>query len=129
MLDEVGTCGAVLLDVTRWANVVRGDAIAKDAERTCTVNLSDVTRCHAEALEERRLLDVGAVAVPLINMAGAALHAVPLRILIGKTRVETLEHIRSQAGSHGLGDLLARGPNIAEIDRGSGVVVAQWLSS
>ncbi len=50
--------------------------------------------CSAEIVEERRLLDVGALLVPLIDLAGAGGDFVPLRILRGEIAVELAEHFR-----------------------------------
>src|SRR5882757_4910709 len=75
--------GAGLLDRTGRADVIGGDGIAKDAERARTLDLSDVTRLHAEAFEERRLLDVSRFLIPRINLPGGRGDFVPLRILRG----------------------------------------------
>ena len=110
-----------LLEAASRADVIRGDAVAKDAECVGALDLVDVTWDEAEAFEERRLLDVGAVAIPLVHVAGAALDLVPLRILVGKAGVETLEHVGLQRCVHRIGDFLAGGPDVGKED---GVTVA-----
>jgi hypothetical protein len=50
----------------------------------------DVARGGSEAVEERRFLDVGGLAVPLIDIAGGGFDLVPLRVLVGEAGVEAL---------------------------------------
>ena len=72
VLDEILSGGRRLLDAARRGDMVGGHAVAKNAERARALDFGDVTGLEAEVLEERRLLDVGAFFVPLINLAGLA---------------------------------------------------------
>jgi hypothetical protein len=57
-------------------------------------------RAHAEVREERRLLDVGGLRVPLVNVARGGRDLVPLRILRGEVRVELAEDLGLERGLH-----------------------------
>ena len=74
--------------------MVGRDRVAEDAERFCADDFGDVARCWRKAVEERWLLDVGRVAIPLVDIAGGGFDFVPLWILVGEAGVEALEHIR-----------------------------------
>jgi hypothetical protein len=78
VLDQIlaGRCGG--LDVAGRADVVGGDRVAEDRQRTRAAN-------HrigfGAALEERRFLDVGGSAVPGIDLAGRRRHRIPQRVV------------------------------------------------
>jgi hypothetical protein len=54
-------------------------------------DVRDRSSGHAEVLEERGLLDVGALAVPLVDLAHAGGDFIPLGILVCEAGVEFLE--------------------------------------
>ena len=68
--------------------------VAENAKRASTSNLFNVTGLHREILEERRLVNVIAFFVPLVNVTGARRNVVPLRILICKIAIEFAEGVR-----------------------------------
>ena len=63
-------------------------------------------------IEERRLLDVGAVGIPLINVPVERRDFVPLRILRGEIRVELRNTSGLRARLHGDPDFLQRRPDV-----------------
>ena len=69
---------------------------------------------HREILEERRLVNVIALLVPLINLAGARRDFVPLRILLGEVAIEPAENFRRERGLHRVADFRQRRPEIAQ---------------
>ena len=69
---------------------------------------------HREIFEERRLVNVIALLVPLINFAGARRDFVPLRILIGEVAIESAENFRRERGLHGVANFLQGRPEIAQ---------------
>ena len=59
-------------------------------------------------------MNVIALFVPLINVAGARRNFVPFRILVGKIAVKTPERLRCERRSHGVANLLQGGPEVAQ---------------
>ena len=84
---------------------------------------------HREVREERRLLDVGARAVPLVDVAGGGGDFVPLRILRGEVGVELAEDLGLERGSHGVADFLQRRPDVLQIDVLAVLVLAERLGA
>src|ERR1035437_6906030 len=96
--------------------MVRGHAVAKNAQRPGHLDVSDVSGLKAEVFKEGGQLDVSALFVPLINLPGAGGNLIPLRILRGKITVETAEHLRLEGGLHGVAHLALARPYILQID-------------
>ena len=119
--------GAVFLDRSGGGDVVGGDGIAEDAERARALDLDNVARLRGEAVEERRLLDVGGFAIPFIDVAGGGFDLVPLRILVGEAGVEALENIGAERGIHRGLDLGGGGPDVFQENRMSVGAEAEWL--
>ena len=120
VFEQEAACRAGFLDRTSWADVIGGDAVAEDAERTCAFDLGDITGGHAEVSEERRMLDVGRFTVPLEDFANAAFDLVPLRILRCEVGVELAEDIGAESGLHGIAHFFERGPDVLQIDTAAG---------
>ena len=89
-------------------------AVAKDAERARAFDLADAAGGHSEPREERRLLHVGALLVPLEHVTDGAGDFVPLRILRSEVGVELAENFRRERGAHHVADFLLARPDVAE---------------
>ena len=70
------------------------DGVAKNSERPCVYDVVDLANLHREIFAERRLVNVIAFLVPLINVACAGRDFVPLRILVSEVAVKSAEHVR-----------------------------------
>ena len=114
-------------DRARRRNVIGRHGVAEDAERPRAANVGDVPGFHREILEERRLMNVVALLVPLINFADARRDFVPLRILIGEVAIESAENFRRERGLHRVANFAERRPEIAQKSFLSGFVFADRL--
>src|SRR6185437_11976199 len=94
-----------------------GHAVAENAQWPRALDLADFARLQTEVREEWRFLDICALGIPLVHVAGARRDFVPLRILPGEVAVQFLEHLRLQRELHLLGDFLESGPDIFQHDR------------
>ena len=101
--------------------------VAENAKRASTSNLFNVTGLHREILEERRLVNVIAFFVPLVNVTGARRNVVPLRILICKIAIEFAEGVRCKRGLHRLPDFTEARPQISKENFLSVFVFSQRL--
>ena len=81
VLPQVAARGRVRLDRTGRADVVGGDGIAQQGQRTRAADVVDRVGRRAERGKERRLLDVGRSGVPRVGRARRARHVVPERVL------------------------------------------------
>src|SRR5205085_3723112 len=104
------------LDGPGGRNVIGGDGIAENPERAGSANFFDLAWCHRKIFEERRLVDVVAVFIPLVDLAGTRGNFIPLRILPGEVAVEPAENFRGEGRLHGIADLGESRPKITEID-------------
>ena len=71
VVGEEFSGGRTLLDRASGRDVVGGDAVAENAERARASDGLDAAGREREVLEERRLLDVGGLAIALIHVADA----------------------------------------------------------
>src|SRR5437870_1672803 len=69
---------------------------------------------HGEIIKERRLMDVIALFVPVINVAGARWNLVPLWVLPGKIAIKFAKRFGRERGLHDLPDFVERWPEIAQ---------------
>ena len=69
---------------------------------------------HRKVLKERRLVNVVALLVPLINFASARLDLVPLRILICEIAIKPAEDFRLERRLHGVAHVFQAWPEIAQ---------------
>ena len=67
--------------------------------------------------EERRLLNVSALRVPFVNVAGARRNFVPLRILRGEIAIKLAENFRLQRRLHLVANFLQRRPEVLQENR------------
>ena len=83
VVDQVLAGGRGVLDRAGRRNVVGRDRVAEDAERACLGDRRRGARRHREAVEERRLGDVGGLR-PVVHLAVDALDLLPelARILL-----------------------------------------------
>src|SRR5207302_1612686 len=73
-----------------------------------------MTGFHREILEERRLMDVIALLIPLVNVARARWNVVPLWILIDEIAIESAKRLRRQSRLHDVPDFAESWPQIAK---------------
>src|SRR5438876_10588079 len=88
----------------------------------------DVARLHRKILEKRRLMNVIALLVPLINVASTRRNLVPLGILFGKIAIKFSEDFRRESGLHGVPDLAETWPNIPQESVLCVFIFSQWLA-
>src|SRR5581483_9091641 len=77
VLDQIFSRRRRFLDAARRRNMVGRHAVAEDAERARAPDLVNFTRLQTKLCEERRLLNVGAFAIPLVHIADARRNFVP----------------------------------------------------
>src|SRR5436190_17557686 len=94
VVHEVFSRWGSFLDGTGGGNVVGRDAVAENAQRPGALDFANLAGLRGEILEERRLLDVRAVGVPLINIARAGWNLAPFGILFGEIPIEFLKNLR-----------------------------------
>ncbi len=87
------------------------------AERARAGDGRDAAGLQRKVREERRLLDVGGFAIPLIHVAGAGRDFVPFGILRGEILVKLAEHFRLQRGLHEVADFLQARPDVLQENR------------
>ena len=87
-----------------------------------------MARFHREIVEERRLMDVVALLVPLVNVAAARWDLVPFWILIGEVPIESAERLWRQSGLHDVSDFAKRWPKITQEDFFSLIVLPDRLT-
>ena len=97
--------------------MVGGHRIPEDAQCTSPADFRDGAGLHPELGEERRLLDVGGVAVPLVNVAHARRDFVPLRILGREVGVECPEDLGLEGRLQGVAHLGEAGPDVLQEHR------------
>ena len=73
-------------------------------------------RLEGEVSKERGFLNVGALAVPSVGLAGGAGNFVPGGILFGKIAIKPAKDFGLQCGFHSLRDFLVAGPEVAEVN-------------
>ena len=105
--------------------MVGGDRVAEDAERPGALNLAHPTGLQAELREEGRLLDIGGVRIPRVNVAGGGRHFVPFRVLGRKVPVEPPKHVGLERGLQLVADFLKGGPDVAQEYRLAVLALAQ----
>eukprot|EP00760_Papus_ankaliazontas_P008090 PhM_4_TR13663/c0_g1_i1/m.70832 len=114
-LVEVAGGGRVLGDVAGGGDVVRRHRVAEVQQNSCVLNLGPGRGGDGEALEVRRLVNVRALCVPLVDRARGDLERLPLLVADGGVvHVDLLEDVgRDVLINHGL-DVRGLGPDILE---------------
>ena len=107
--------------------MVGRDRVAEDAHGASALDVGDRSSGHAEVLEERRLLDVGALGVPIVDLAEAGWHFVPLWILVCEAGVEFLENLGLEGGLHFVADFLEAWPDVFQENINAGAVFGDWF--
>ena len=69
--DEVTAGRRVRLNRTGRGNVVRRNRIAENAQRTGAPDILDLSGRHREVRKKRRIVDVIALLIPFVDLAGA----------------------------------------------------------
>ena len=80
------------------------------------VIVADPAEGHHEAVEERRLGDVGRCG-PVVDLAGGAANRAPQRIRVREVAVERAEDRRVARERHHRRDFVRRRPDVLEVDR------------
>src|SRR5437899_2582976 len=88
-------------------------AVPFAAQRPGALDFANLTGLRGEVLEERGLLDVGAIGVPFVNIAGAGWDLAPFGILFGEIPVELLKNVRLQGRLQQFANFLQRRPEVA----------------
>src|SRR5439155_9394833 len=78
--DQIFAGGRSFFDCSSRRNVIGRHRVAENAKRACAMDFLDMPRLHREVLKERRLMNVIALPIPLVNVARARWNLVPLRI-------------------------------------------------
>src|ERR1019366_5998531 len=94
MLNQVFAGWGGLLDAAGGGYVIRRHAVAKDGQRSGATDFPDLTGLQVKLQEEGRFLNIRAVRVPLIDVAGRGRDLVPLRILPCEVTIEPPKHVR-----------------------------------
>src|SRR5574338_603534 len=108
--------------------VLRSDRIAENAKRASTPDFRDVPGLHREIFEERRVMDVITVFIPLINVACARRDFVPLRILFCEIAIKFPERFRCERFLHRSLDLRQSRPKIAKKSLFTVLVSTEWFA-
>src|SRR5690606_30389659 len=116
VLDQIGTRRAIALDRAGRGDVVGGDAVAEQSEDARTLHVGDFARLPRHVLEIGRVLDIGAAAVPAIDLAGRGAELAPLLRPFEHVGVARAEHFRRHELADRLRDLLVGRPDVAQID-------------
>ena len=116
MLLQVQPRRRVGLDRARGGDVVGRDRVAQQREHARTLDVGHVGRLGRHPLEVRRQVDVGRLLVPREAVAGRHLQRVPALVAGEDVVVGGAEHLRAHRALDGLADLLARRPQVAQID-------------
>ena len=116
-LHEVAAGRAVLRDVPCGRDVVRGHRIAEQRQHAGAADFGDHLCPTLELGEKRRLLDVGRILAPLVELASGHGNGIPGRVAVPDVFVNFSKHLRTDSAVHGLENFLLRGPEVAEIDR------------
>src|ERR671916_2055680 len=112
-------------DRARRRDVVGGDRVPDLDEHAGPLYVPQGLRFGREVLEEGRLLDVGGVGVPLVEVAGGHVHLVPLLVAGVDVGVLALVDLRVQGALYLLGYLGLRGPDVLEVDGVASLVLSE----
>src|SRR5690606_30555039 len=124
---QVAAGGRVLLDGAGRGDVVGGDGVAEQAQHAGAVDVRDAAHLHAHALEVGRVLDVGGGLVPGVQLAVRRGDGVPAAVALEHVGIVLLEQLRADGGGDDVADLLAAGPDVAQVHRLAFAVGAQRL--
>ncbi len=108
--------GRIRLDRTRGRDVVGGDRIPEHAEHARALDVGGRVRLHLEAIEERRLGNVGRRG-PAINLARRALDRAPQRIGRGEAAVELAKRRGIARERQHLGNFARCRPHVLQENR------------
>src|ERR1043166_3988962 len=91
-------------------------AVAKNSQGPRAADFANRTRAQTEVGKKRRLLDVGALLGPFVNVAGTGGNFIPARILSGEIAIEFLKHVGTQRRLNQLGNFIEAGPEVFEVN-------------
>ena len=104
------------LDRPRGTDVVRRHGVPEDRQRSRAVDVLRRPRLRGELREERRLLDVRRLSIPLVQQSRRRRDVVPQRILVREVRVHPSKVVRLQRIGEHVPHFLERRPDVAEVD-------------
>src|SRR5262249_60147021 len=82
MLDQVAPGWAILGDAAGWRDMVGGHAVAQQRQHARALDRAQRRRLASHASEVRRVLNVGRVAVPGVQVAARHRDGVPLLVAV-----------------------------------------------
>ena len=125
-LLQVFTRRAVGFERPGRRNMVGGDGVTQQRQNVRVLDIIDGVRLFLQALEERRVLDVGGLVGPLVHLALGDLDRLPGGIAVEDFRILLMEHV----GFHLLdrfGDFLLARPQVLQVHRLPVFVFAQRI--
>ena len=108
-------------------NVIGGHRIAEHRQRARALDVGQRRRRHGDAVEVGRVLDVGGLAVPGIDLARRRLDGAPIRVAREHVGVAFLEHRRVDRCRDRGGHILRARPDVLEVHRLAVLALAQRL--
>ncbi len=106
MLLEVARSGTVLRNGARGRDMVGGDRVAQHREHPRALDVHQRGRLGGQVLEERRVLDVGAVRIPCVPASFRHRQVLPFLVAVKHRAVLAGEQFRRERGRDGVGNLL-----------------------
>ena len=113
-VGQPGAGGRGLLDRTGRADVVGGDRVAEDGQHAGLNDVGDRGRLHRQALEIRRVGDIGRAVVPGVGLAALDLDALPVLVALEDVGIAFGEHGRGDAFLLDVGDLFRGRPDVLQ---------------
>ena len=123
--DQVFPRGRIHGNRTSRRNVIGGDAVAKNRQHLGAVNVRQRRRCFRHVVEIRRKFDIGRFRIPLVNVALRNGHGLPVRVALEDFAVLPAILRRRNRSANGRFDFLRRRPDISQIDRLAGGIIAE----
>ena len=103
---EVSSSRTAACDVARGRDVVGRDRVAKQGQRTRSLDRLHRFGLHLHSVEVRRIAHVGGLLVPCIEFAGWNFDRTPVGIAREHIAVATAKHLRVDGSANGLSDFL-----------------------
>jgi len=113
--DQISTSGRVLLDLTSRGDVISGDEVSERTEDVGILDLFERRKGGAEALEERRIVNVCG-GFPVVDLASAGGQGVPSSSTLGDTLVDFLEVVSLDVFLNNLENLGSGRPDVLKVD-------------
>jgi len=114
LLSEVAGSRGVLGDLTGGGDVIGGDGVSKVKEAVGTSDVLNGLEFSLGALEEGRVVDVGGVFFPIVDLAFGSLKVLPHLAALEDVLVGSLEHLGLDNTVSDGADLLTAGPDLSQ---------------